>query len=177
MAWRNSPKRYGKINIWLHWLTALFIFAMIPIGITMENVTDQELKLLLLRLHSTGGMMILILTFFRLIWRMANPTPTLPDNMRIWQRFAARAAHLLILMVIVVMLVSGSLLLLTSGAFNQVLNDFGQLPKDFHIYPPHIAHRIGAFVLILLLAIHIAAALYHHLIKKDDVLRNMLSSK
>jgi cytochrome b561 len=177
MAWRNTTERYGKVNIWLHWLTALFILVMIPTGIMAEHQADADLRLLLLRVHSAGGVTVLVLTFFRLIWRMSNPTPAFPKEMTGIQRFAARGAHLAILVVIVSMLVSGIVLFVISGAFNVVLNDFGQLPRDFHIYPPRMVHGAGAFILMILLVIHIAAGLYHHIVKKDDVLRNMLSSK
>ncbi len=175
MTWRNTTENHGRITIWLHWITAILIVAMITLGIVMtEPQSDPDLRLLLLRLHSAIGATLLILIFFRLLWRMSNPTPKLPDSMHMIEKAAARTVHLLLLVVIVVMLLSGAMTLLFSGAFNTVLNGFGELPKDFESYPQRHVHGIGAIVLLLLVVAHTTAAFYHHFFKKDDVLKRML---
>ncbi len=176
MGFRNSPTGYGTGAIFLHWLSTLLILGMIPLGMLASNESDQALRLALLQVHFYLGFSILAVTFLRLLWRMISPPPALPDSMTGYERAAAYLIHLLLLLLLVVMLVTGLMTALFSGAFWVILYDVGELPRSFDNLLTRIIHGAGALVLLILLTIHVAAALYHHFGKKDNVLRRMLRS-
>jgi len=176
VVWRNTINNYGRFSIGLHWLTALLIVAMIPLGILTEHEVDPAYRLRFLQYHAFLGMTLFGLVFLRLIWRMTNPTPTLPSDMNRFEKAVARTVHMLLLTVMVVLLISGAMTLVLSGAFNAVLGEQFDLPADFHVYPQRIVHGIAAICLIALIVLHAGAAFYHHYVKKDDVMLRMLRS-
>lgn len=172
MSLRSTSKRYGSIAIGIHWLTAFIILVMLAMGFLMQDL-EGDTRLLAYRLHALGGITVLALTVLRLLWRIPDRKPDLPDDMSGPTRFGARAAHGLLYLVLLGMAGSGVGILILSG-LGEILSGASSLPvpREFDVAPRQ-PHEIFAYLLIALLVLHIGAALYHHFVRRDDVLRRM----
>jgi hypothetical protein len=86
MTLRNTPRRWGAIAQLLHWLIVLFIVAQFTLATLFEQLPAGAKKLTLLSRHKSIGITILTLAVVRLAWRWSNPTPTLPDTLKPYER-------------------------------------------------------------------------------------------
>lgn len=160
-----------------HWLIALLILAAFPLGLYMHDLPLSPEKLRLYSYHKWIGMTVLLLFLPRLVWRFVRqPPPLLPAP--IWQLRVAEATHWLLYLLMAAVPVSGWLM---SSAKGFQLVYLGLLPipdligKDKALAETLAAvHSSLAWVLIVLIGIHIAAALKHHFIDRDTTLRRML---
>jgi cytochrome b561 len=175
---RNSPDAWGSAAKSLHWTVAVLVGAQIPLGFGAVAARMSPLKLDLFVWHKSVGMLILVLTGFRLAWRLANPTPAPPAGSARWERRAAGACHALLYASLVAMAISGWII---NSSSNIPFRVFWQVPLPPIAAPDeavaHAAtrahHGILAFLLALLV-IHIGAAARHHLVQRDEVLARML---
>src|SRR5688572_6088300 len=105
---RNTESSYGSFAKLLHWLMALWVLAayLIIIYLTWEHT---EGLIPGLNYHKVVGFTILIPLVFRVIWRLTNPEPKLPDTMPLWQRRVSRLSHLLLYFFMFAMPISGYL--------------------------------------------------------------------
>ena len=173
--------RYTIVAIALHWLIALAIIALLAIGLTMTNIQTGMTQFRLFQLHKSIGITVLGLSVIRLIWCLTHRSPPLPANMTRFERLAARLSHWGFYGLMIGMPLTGWALV-SSSPMNLPTVLFGimplphlPLPKDKAISESFATlHSIGAWVMIGLLVIHIAAAVVHHFIRRDDVLHHML---
>lgn len=177
MAWKSSAHRYGAVAMAMHWVTAVAILGLLVSGLTMAGMTDaadDAAKQGIVRTHATIGVAVVLLTLLRLAWwLLADRKPGDPAGQPRWQVLAAKAVHGLFYVVIVVMGASGVATILLSGAGDILLGDApGPLP-DFMQYPPRLAHGLFAWTLMALIALHVAAALYHQFLLRDRLLSRM----
>lgn len=182
MLWGNTSKRWGAISMVLHWLVALLVLGLMAVGFYMESGLTDDLKTLftLFQGHKSLGLLVLALAILRLGWRWLNPSPPLPDTLKPWERTAARATHLALYALLLAQPLVGWLMVSASPL--EVPTIWFGLVDVPHLIGPDKAteglmkrlHWIFAWALIALIALHIAAALKHHLILRDDVLRRML---
>lgn len=177
MQIKNSDTHFGIIAIIFHWLMAILIISLLAVGLYMTDLTIGIQKLKLYGLHKAFGILVLILAILRIIWRLSNKTPML--RIPKLELIAARLAHLALYAFMLAMPLSGWLM--TSAA--------GLPPSFFGLFTlPSLvapndelrelfaqAHEWLAYGLITLIIIHTLAALKHHFIDKDDILRRMLS--
>jgi len=131
-------------------------------------------------LHVSVGVTILFLTILRLLWRLANPPPAYPAGMAWWEKLAAKITHLLFYVLLTALPLSGWL------AIPEFLEDehMGRDVSIFGLFPLPIApnidlsmddvHEFASNVTIALLLMHVLAALKHHFVNRDDVLRRIL---
>ncbi|WP_342235265.1 cytochrome b [Inquilinus sp. OTU3971] len=179
---RNTAERWGRVSIALHWTIAgLILLVQIPAGLTMNRVEPGLLQNILYDTHKMTGLTVFALAVVRLLWRWANPVPELPADMPPWQAAAARVTHGLLYLLILAMPVSGFIYTATGGfpvpLFYLVnLADFVPVSKPVAAVAKAV-HLNLIWVLLAVVLLHIAGALYHHLVRRDGVLRRMLSSK
>lgn len=173
MQIKSSTSRYGSIAILFHWVSAIIIVALLILGFRATATGDPALKAGILRLHVPLGGLILVLTVLRLFWRMADRKPQDVGGMPAWQAVTARVLHAFIYVTIIVMGVSGVAMIALSGAAPILFEGSSAPLPNFWDYAPRIPHGIGAFVLLALIAVHVAAAMYHQLIKRDRLLARM----
>lgn len=169
----NTYTRTAKA---LHWLIALLIFAVFPLGLYMHELKLSPAKLQLYSYHKWAGMIILLLAIVRLLWRITHRPPAL--SLPRLQQMASSAVHHILYVLILAIPLTGWLMSSAKG-YQTVL--FGILPlpdllaKDKALGQTlENVHASLNYILLLLVAVHIAAALKHHFIDRDDVLTRML---
>ena len=128
----------------------------------------------MLRIHLPIAIAVLALTVFRIFWwwrldRKPEPVAGNPN----WQERAAQAVHLLFYVVVIGMVASGIGMMVLSGAAQSIFGGQNTALPDFSKLPPRILHGIGAQLLVFLVVFHAGAALYHHFIRRDGLLRRM----
>jgi cytochrome b561 len=169
--------RYDAIAMSLHWLIAFLMIFLLVFG---EDLIEQEHGVQMgPAIHVSIGTTVLFLTVLRLLWRLANPPPAYPASMAWWEKLAAKITHLLFYVLLIVIPISGWL------AIPEFLED-EQLEANLSVFglPLPIApnvdlsmddvHELTSNFTIVLLLMHVLAALKHHLINRDDVLRRIL---
>lgn len=184
----SSVKRYSGVAIVFHWAIAILILANFPIAWTMgDRNTDKSTAFALFQLHKSIGLLVLVLSVGRLLWRVQNPPPALPSNMRSWERTLSQAVHILFYVVMVGtpllgwMMVSASptgIPTLFFGLFHwphiTPLADAALSAKKEMHETLESAHGLFAWIILALLAMHVGGALKHQFIDKEHYLVRML---
>lgn len=174
----SPPTAYTRTAIALHWAVALIIFFAWPMGVYMGDLPLSPQKLQYYSWHKWAGVTVFMLAVVRLAWRAGHPPPSLPTAMPGWQKKAATALHHLLYLLILVIPLSGWLM---SSALGFQTVWFGVLPlpdllaKDKAVGDAlKEVHEALNMVLLAMVLTHVAAAVKHHLIDRDDVLTRML---
>ena len=178
---KPAQSTYTKTAMWLHWIIAALIIGQLAGGKIMHAMDPAPMKFELYQLHKSFGFIILALSIARLLWRLGHKPPALPDGMKRFETIGAKLSHIgfYILMIGIPVsgwvMVSSSPYIITTEIFKLIpvfdlpgiprTESFNALTKDVHEY---MAMAIAA-----LLVLHIAAALKHHFISKDNVLNRM----
>jgi cytochrome b561 len=175
-----APPRYATPAIIIHWITAALIFIAFPLGKYMQDLPLSPQKLELYSYHKWLGVTVLLLFLPRLLVRLAKrPPAALPAPA--WQHTAAAVTHFFLYVLIILVPLSGWLMSSAKGFPVVYLGylplpdlvgknkELGDLFKDLH--------EAASTGLILLVGLHLAAALKHHIIDKDGTLRRMLPSR
>lgn len=188
MLWRNSKARYGLVALGLHWLIAIAIIAMLALGIYMTDLPNSPWKFELYQLHKSIGITILVASLLRLGWRLANPPPPLPPAMPALEALAAKAAHAGFYLLMLGLPLSGWMMV-SASVWNIPTRIFGLFELPHLPWFATLAdkkpvedvlkevHETAGWLMIALLAVHVAAALRHHILLKDDILRRMLPGR
>jgi cytochrome b561 len=177
MAWRNSTSEWGSLARLLHWLIFLLVILQFVTAWSGEELPDESAeKLTLVTRHVSFGVTVLLLTIVRIVWRLGNPTPTPPTGSRVETLVAHTTLGLLYLLLLAIPL-SGWIM--SNGQGHAVHWCGTPLPalvqKDSVLgRPAHEAHELLGWVLLALIALHVIAALKHHFVARNDVLRRML---
>ena len=176
---KSTQTRYGSVAVTIHWLSAIFILAMLGSGFRAASMTDSVAKEAILMVHVPLGVVIMILTLLRLFWWWRvdqKPRPVVGDPA--WQKVTAKAIHVLFYIVILGMAASGIGMLASSGAGGVLFGASTEPLPDFAEYLPRVPHGLGARLMLALFVLHAGAALYHHFIKRDGLIWRMwFSSK
>jgi len=174
----SGADRYGTLAKAFHWVTFLLLLASFGIGLTMVDMPLGLGKLQAYSWHKWVGVTVFLITILRLAWRLADPPPPFPAEMPAWQRIAARLSHAGLYTALLIMPVSGWVM---SSALGLKTVYFGLVPLPDLVAPDRALgeslvrlHHILGFAFAVLIGIHIAAALYHHVVVKDDIARRML---
>lgn len=168
--------RYHPVLVALHWLLALMIVAGLLAGglVLSETPNSDPAKIGVLRAHMTLGLAILVLMLLRLGLRLFTARPPAADAGHPALNRAGAAAHWLLYLLVIAMAVSGIATARLAGLPDIVFGGSGApLPPDFGIYAPRAAHGLVATLLGLLILAHVAAALYHQLVRKDRLFARM----
>ena len=163
----------------LHWVMSICILAMLFVGVGMVS-TITPAYLTLVSIHKPLGIVLLVLALLRLVVRWRHGAPPLPADMPAPMRLAARLSHLLLYALMIAMPLIGWAML--SAADYPVVVAGMQLPA---IVPPNAAlhsmlwnaHWFLAFCFFALIMAHLAAALFHALVRRDGVFEAMASLK
>lgn len=179
---------YGRVAKVLHWLMAAWIVTayVVIIWLTWDHT---EGLIPGLNYHKVIGFTILVPFVVRLVWRLVNGAPALPDGMPLWQVRLSQLTHAALYFLMIAMPVTGYL-----GNFGGVDYGFFRVPpfartelaawifdtfnitlEQWDVFFDTFHYRIvGPYVFPTVVALHVGAAVYHHVVLKDNVLRRML---
>ncbi len=176
----NTKTQWGlPAKLW-HWLGAALILVLLAHGWWMTHMTARPERLANYAWHSALGYDLLVLTVVRLLWRWGSAAPSLPADSKPWERISAQLGHFGLYLLMFAASLTGWLL---AGTFRQPMTTdlFG---FGFPILAANIggairelvedSHMVLAYLLAALMIVHVAGALRHHLVKRNDVLRRML---
>ena len=174
----TTQPRFAAASRLLHWLMAPMVIAMLFIGVGMAASVSRRYDLLV-SIHRPLGIAILALCVARIVNRFINPPPDLPDTVPSLQRFAAKASHILLYVLMLAMPLVGCGML-SAARYPIVL--YGPvrlppiLPHDLILYAwLRELHTGLAYLLFVAVLVHLGAALYHGLIRRDGVFGSMAS--
>jgi cytochrome b561 len=179
---RNTSHGWGSVARWLHWGLGLAIIGMIGFGWWMNHIPARPDRFFYRSIHADIGYLILLFTALRLVWRVINPTPAMPAETSRWQKIAAHVGHGALYLIVIVVAMLGWA---HSGARTpDYSNFFGLFNVPQFTTPDRVAagayedrHILFAYVLLALIVVHVAAALWHHFIRRDRVVARMVTDE
>lgn len=174
-------QRYTSTAIFLHWLMALGLVGTFALGYYMEGLPFSPAKLKYIAWHKWAGISLLLLVVLRVAWRLTHRVPELGTHMRPIAKAAAHWGHWVLYVLMFAIPLSGWL---ASSAQGVSVVWFGvwQLPdliaknKEIGTQLQQL-HMVLNYVFLVGVVGHVAAALYHHFIQKDGLLRRMWPGK
>jgi cytochrome b561 len=177
---RISEFAYSQIARVLHWISALIILCVVmPLGVAISyfEPADETIKFKFYNFHESFGIVILVLTLMRLMYRWIEPAPPLPNETPSTIRVMARTSHVFLYLLLLLMPTIG-FLATNAWGFPLVLFDFILFPspigKDEEIAKWLSAlHWTGAVTISIIIAIHVCGGLYHRFVKRDFLSRRM----
>jgi cytochrome b561 len=186
MTDQNSTlHRYSATARTFHWITVAAVVVMVPLGFTMAyrgnvlNIWDDTTNNLY-SAHKLIGFTLLWVLLARLIYRLVRGAPPPEPTLESWQVAGSHVVHWLLYAIVIAMPILGWL----GVSYYPALDIFGLFSLPALVQPNEEAaarvlsiHATLAFVLVALVAAHATMALYHHFIRKDNVLRRMLGGR
>ena len=180
----TRPNHWGPIVIALHWLNAVAIVSLLALGLYMTRADfDAARKFDLYQLHKALGWLTLVLTVARLVVRASTPAPPPLATISPMMNGLARAVHVALYALALIVGLSGWVRI--SSAIIPIPIDLFGFVNVPDIAPMNrelsdamaSAHRVAAYALAALVALHAAAALQHHFIDGDATLRRMIGAR
>ncbi|MEW9854581.1 cytochrome b [Novosphingobium sp. M1R2S20] len=172
----KRPSSYSSIAIALHWIIAVLIIANV-IGALAAEGADRQTAGQIMSAHKSIGLTVLVLSLVRLGWRLAHGFPPLPASTPRWDAIVARTTHFAFYFFMIAVPLAGWTMVSAGPRPLEWFGLFGwpKLPVSEALAGfAHDAHVILAFSTVGLLVLHVAGALKHHLIDRDEVLSRML---
>lgn len=169
---------YTRTAVVLHWLIAAGIVAQIALGLWMIGIPKDPpgVRAWWFNLHKSIGLTLGVLILARVAWRITHPAPPLPSTLPRWQRVAATATHHLLYLCMIVQPLSGYL---GSSFTRYPIVFFGHKLPHWGWEAPALkelcsaVHLTSSTLLIVLIALHVAAAARHRFVDRDDLFRRM----
>jgi cytochrome b561 len=176
----NSHNQWGAVTKSFHWVLAVLILSMIPVGWWMETLPLKE-RIEVTQLHKTLGFVVFLLVLGRLGWRVFQPVPPLPRGMPRYERLAAHGGHLALYVAILLQPIIGIVYVQSNALYENYPIKLGPLTipdvvpnSDALNAFTSSAHSAVAWAILALVGIHVIAALKHHFLDRNTVLIRML---
>ncbi len=173
----NRPQNYDAVSKWLHWSAAGLLIGGYLVA---ENTSHRYVEATGYGVHVSIGLALIVLTAFRIYWRLSHAAPAYPATMKAWEKSAASGIKLLFYVLMILIPLSGL------AAHTEEFRDQGAL---FGVVPlPALPdwlvpgdsediHELVSKLWLPLLAIHVIAAIWHHFARHDDVLTRMMPKR
>ena len=175
----NTTSEWGWPAKLLHWLGAILILLLLGHGWWMTHLAPRPDRLAHYNGHAALGYDLLALLIIRLLWRWTHAVPALPDGLATWERWSAKAGHFGLYLLMFGSTLTGWAL---AGTLRTPMNKdiFGITIPSIYVGQDRAVHNLFehwhewlSYALAVLVLLHIAAALRHHVIKRTDVMRRM----
>lgn len=190
--YRNSQDQFGLVARALHWVIALAIILLYIIANIMHAMEPGPDKWQLYDIHKSIGVIVLGLVLIRIFWRLTNPVPEQPADTPAWQQRASAMSHFLLYLAMLVMPLS-AYAASKSGDFTVNIFGFYEMPdiiawlrnsapeligrnKLIHVWG-NLIHEYTSYLLYALAGLHLVAALWHHYVRKDNILVRMMTGR
>lgn len=187
MTFSNSATHYGGVTKTFHWLTALLILTLIPLGwyanqLPYDTSAELTTKAWFFSLHKTLGVAAFFVALARILWAASQPKPGLLNADKRVESFMAELVHWLLYGALIIVPLSGWISHAAAAGYAPIWWPFGQglplVPQSTSV--EHFfgaVHWVATKLLILSILLHIAGALKHHVIDRDATLRRMLPGR
>jgi cytochrome b561 len=184
---RAPRSTYSAVAITLHWLIALGILTNIGLAWYFGTLKGAE-AIPPIQLHKSIGITVLALTLIRIGWRLTHAAPELPAHMATWEKWAAKSLHFVLYLLMLGLPLSGWAMVSASplirvhptvlyGVLHIPAVPFPGLDSD-QLHDTHKllerTHELLGWIAYATITLHVAAALKHHVIDRDDVLARMI---
>lgn len=171
----NTTQTYGSVAKFFHWVMFVLTVLAMVVGLRMDGMEGQD-KEAMEAMHRSWGLVILSLLVLRFCWKLLNPRPASPPGTAL-MNLASSVIHWLFYALILLQAVAGIFMSQASGVPVTLFGLLGVPP----LVDPSAAtaelweeiHEVNWIVLAVLVVIHTLAALAHHFVARDDVLRRM----
>ena len=180
-----AHSRYSTVAIGFHWIIAVLLIANLVVGLWVldpllhsADPATKQLGSLAIGLHKSTGLTILVLAFARLAWRLTHTPPALPAHMPTWQRALARLSHWGFYALMILLPLSGWAMSSTGKKIYPIvyygLFEVPHLPVPQSLHDLfEKSHALLGWIALAMIVLHVAAAMKHHLIDRDDVFTRM----
>lgn len=178
MQIKNTTDRYGVVSKLLHWVVALCVLGMLLVG-SLLDVLAGPTQGAVYGWHKSLGVTLLVLMIIFILWSARNIKPSYPAGMPFSQLALAKVVRYLLYISVTAVCLSGWIFTTAKGnppvlwgwfnlpaPFVPVSDSFGHAVRQWHTYL--------AWTILGLVVLHLIGALYHHFVRKDDVLKQML---
>jgi cytochrome b561 len=170
-----GPERYGSVAILFHWSMFVLVVAVGVLGL-LHDSWPKKTQAFWINVHAITGLILWSLLIARFSWRLAHTPPLLPAEVGAFSRRLSAPVHLALYALMFVIPIIGIVTFIWHGrAFNfgifQI--DFGVKSNRAVFNPTEDIHGYLAYALFALAGVHALAALWHHFIQHDGVLRRM----
>lgn len=176
MSLKNTATTYGSVAKFFHWLIFFLLIFIITLGYFLDEI-PKESQPVVYNIHKLTGLSILTLMILRGIWALFNIKPLLPMRTHTWERWVERLVHWLLYAAVIAMPLAGWIGSSAAG-HPPHLGDYPLLlpvPASKTLAESSFdLHNKIAIIIIVLFCVHAIAALFHHFIRKDEVLKRML---
>ena len=183
MHLKSDDARWGSMAKFFHWAVVILLLVQATIGLVMVQLPKRPSVIPWFNFHKSLGLTILLLALLRLLWRAFDRHPLPPLAMPRWQVLGARAGHVLLYGLLFAVPISGWLFDSASSLRPLFWWDLVKMPNltggpDADLKPIAQAAHLWLFLALAAVAAgHAAAALVHHFVQRDDVLRRMLPGR
>lgn len=178
MQFKNTSHRYGAVAQVLHWAMAIIVIGLLALGLYMDGLEPTPEKFALYGLHKSFGITVLALAFIRIGWFFYNQRPAPEASLSKLDVLASKAGHAFLYLLMLAMPVSGWIM---SSAGEHPVSFFGLFTLPAIVAPDktlggiaNAAHGWIGTAFIVIITLHAGAALTHHFILKNGVLKRML---
>lgn len=178
---RPAAEGYSAASRAFHWVSAALVLAAVPLGLAMLRVEPGAVQNALFDLHRSFGATILVVGAARVVHRLVRPPVRPAPGVPAWQQAAAQGVHWCLYALLLALPLIGWA---GTSAFGAPISYFGLftlpdlLAEDEELAETLLGlHGTLAFVLIGLVALHVGAVLHHHFVRRDAVLRRMLTGR
>ena len=175
----NDDGRYGSVAICFHWIMVVLVAIVGTLGLLHDSWPDAT-QAKWINIHAMIGLALWTLLMLRLAWRLSHRPPDLPPDVGEFSRRTSYPVHLLMYLLLFVIPVFGIVTFIWHGR----VFDFGlfridpQVHSDRAIFhPTEDIHGYLAYALFALVGLHALAALWHHFVRRDQVLLRMLPGR
>lgn len=173
---KNTKTSYGSVAKFFHWLISPLVILMLLAGYFLEDVPEAY-QPITYNVHKLIGLTILTLMLLRLCWALMNVKPLLPAGSASWERVLELTVHFSLYFFVILMPLAGWVGSVAGGRPPHIGDFMFNLPIEQNKELAGLAFEIHgwvAIILITLVSVHVLAALYHHLVRKDNILVRML---
>lgn len=170
--------KYSSMSMFLHWLIALLVLGMLSVGFFMGDVPD-DFKPMVYMFHKSIGISVFFLMILRIVWILYAGKPELPDSTPVWELALARLVQYGFYLLLIVMPLTGWIMSTAAGR-SPVFFGLFQLPFPWIGKDDYLVEFMGgwhetiAWILIVLIILHVLGALKHQLIDKNDIMKSMM---
>jgi len=176
MTLKNTQTDFGLVAKSFHWVIALLILGMVPLGFFMSGMENSPFKFELYGLHKSFGLLVFFLGLARIVWRFVSPPPPALATHQKWEYLLANAAHIWLYVCLIALPLTGWLM---SSAGGYPVGFFGiEMPALMGKNESlggifYELHEAFVYSILAILALHMAGALKHHIFDRDRTLKRM----